>query len=186
KGLKISNSNKIIFEETYQLLDSLHQLKYGKSIPDGVFTEEELAMDYTQKDFCKNQKDTNSIYYLKRPDWQFNGKIYIISGANTGSAASMFTVQMKDNELAEIVGVPPANLPTGPTVVLPMKLPHTKRLISVSTNFLTRSDSRKHNAPYLEIDHYFPMTKQDFFESRDRAMEYILKQVEQEEMKVQR
>ncbi|MEM8526680.1 MAG: S41 family peptidase [Bacteroidota bacterium] len=182
EGLKISNSNKIIFGETYQLLDSLHQLKYGKPIPDGVFTEEELATNYTQKDFYKNQQDPNSIYYLERPDWQFRGKVYIISGANTASAASMFAVQMKDNGLAEIIGVPPANLPTGPTVVLPMALPNTKRRISISTNFLTRPDSSRHDAPYLEMDHYFPLTKEDYFENRDRAMEYVMEQIEQEKM----
>ena len=47
-GLKISNSNKIIYKETYQLLDSLHQLKHGASISDGVFKEENLATDYAQ------------------------------------------------------------------------------------------------------------------------------------------
>ena len=185
EGLKISNSNKIIFKETHQLIDSLYQLKYGKPIPDGVFTEENLATDYVRKDFYKKQKTPNSIYSLERPNWQFRGKVYIISGSNTGSAASMFTVQMKDNGLAEIIGVPPANQPTGSTVVLPLELPNTKRQISVSTHFFTRPDSNKHNVPYLEIDHYFPLTKKDYFESRDRAMEYIIEQIELKEIQTQ-
>jgi len=184
EGLKISNSTKIIFKETYQLLDSLYQLKYGKSIPDGVFTEEELATNYAEKKFYKKQRNLKSVYHLKRPDWQFKGKVYIISGAITGSAASMFTVQMKDNDLAEIIGVLPANRPTGSTVVLPLELPNTKRRISVSTHFYTRPDSSKHDASYLEIDHYFPLTKQDYFESRDRAMEYVIEQIEQKAMQV--
>ncbi len=186
EGLKISPSTKEIFPDTYQLLNGLHQEKHGTSMPEGVFTQEDLDANYAARDFYKLQKDSASIYYLERPEWQFKGKVYLITSAASGSAASMFPVLMKDNALAEIIGVPPANLPTGPTVILPMQLPETKRRISISTNYLTRPDASKHDTPYLELDKYIPLQKADFFAGRDRRMEYIFADIEQRVAHVQR
>ncbi|MEM1328501.1 MAG: S41 family peptidase [Bacteroidota bacterium] len=182
EGLKLSANTRSIFTDLANRLDSLHLAKTEQKASDGVLTEEQFD---AKRDFYHSQNDPNSIYYLPPQKNIFSGKVYIISGAQTGSAASMFTVMMKDNQLAEIVGVPPANLPTGPTVVIPLQLPNTKRRISVSTHFMTRPDSTKHNDNYLEIDHYTPITETDFFDGRDAAMEWILKAVREKDKSVE-
>lgn len=101
------------------------------------------------------------------------GRLFIIIGRHTFSAAALFAVDMERNTEAIFVGEPTGARPNLYGDTTPINLPNSNIRVEVSTLYWERStpdDSRE----WIEPDIPTPLSAEDFFAGRDPALEAIL------------
>src|SRR6185503_12026247 len=111
-------------------------------------------------------------YYVAPDRPVFSGKTIVLANQNTGSAASILTGLIQDNQLAEIVGTTTANNPTGPTGMTPFKLPRSGIMISLPTGYGERAQPS--NGDILQPDYWVENTVADLRTGRDAAFDKAL------------
>lgn len=89
------------------------------------------------KDYTSLFRENDRLYYYnkniakndKQPKYIYNGKIYVLISGKTFSSAIMFSVLLKDNKLAKIIGEPNSNVPSAYGDVIEFKLPNSKLIL---------------------------------------------------------
>ena len=107
----------------------------------------------------------------------FRGKVIILTGYRTYSAAEQFCCLMRDNGLAILLGEPTGNGASGPIDVIPFELPRTKTKGGVSFAFRLRPDK---NERLIKPDIPCSQTYRDFLADRDTVLERALQLVREE------
>lgn len=110
---------------------------------------------------------------MRNEDINQRGKLFIITGRNTFSAAQNFTTDFMRSSNAIFVGEPTGSRPNFVGETVPVVLPYSKMRITVSDLYWQRSwplDHRKWIPPDIPTE----MTSAHFFAGRDPAMEAIL------------
>lgn len=79
----------------------------------------------------------------------FKGDVYVLTGADTFSAAMDFAVLISDNGLGTIVGESPGNMPSSYGDILRFQTPNAGLIFSVSYKYFERPDSSKSHLPLL-------------------------------------
>lgn len=79
----------------------------------------------------------------------FKGDVYVLTGADTFSAAMDFAVLISDNGLGTIVGESPGNMPSSYGDILRFQTPNAGLIFSVSYKYFERPDSSKSHIPLL-------------------------------------
>ncbi len=112
--------------------------------------------------------------FILRKDSLSRGKLYIITGRDTFSAASNFIGRMLKNTSAITVG----DIASGPlnwcSDTIPFDLPNSHLMVNISTMFWQEgraTDTRGYYPP----DYYIPATSKDYFACSDPVLEAIKK-----------
>lgn len=101
------------------------------------------------------------------------GKLFIITGRQTFSAAANFTTEVENDTHAIFVGEPMGGSPNLFGDIIPLSLPNSGLRIYISARYWemsTPEDRRLSIAPDLPA----PLSSQDYFADRDPALEAIL------------
>ncbi|NLJ25114.1 MAG: peptidase S41, partial [Firmicutes bacterium] len=85
-------------------------------------------------------------------DLLFTGRLFALTSTNTFSSAAMFAVTLLDNNLAEIIGEIPGNMPSSYGDILTFQTPNAKLLFTISFKYFDRIDGTKADLPL--IPHY--------------------------------
>lgn len=107
----------------------------------------------------KKQINRNSV----DPDLSFGGELYVLTSANTFSSAQMFAVTIADNNIGQIIGETPGNMPASYGDILTFQTPHANLLFTVSYKYFGRIDETKEDQPLLP----------DYPSKADEAMERL-------------
>jgi hypothetical protein len=101
------------------------------------------------------------------------GELFVITGRNTLSAGSMLLARLEAATEAVIVGEPMAGCPTfyGDTTEVP--LPYSGLSITV-TGMLEVGVDPDDPRSNIELDQVAPLTRQDWADGRDPALELIV------------
>ncbi len=110
--------------------------------------------------------------FTKRRAILSRGKLFIITGPETFSAASNFIGQMLDNTNVISVG----DIASGPlnwySDVINFTLPNSRLLIDISTMYWQKGHATD-NRGYYPPDYYIPATAKDYFSGHDAVMDAI-------------
>jgi hypothetical protein len=79
----------------------------------------------------------------------FDGKVYVLTGADTFSAAMDFAVLISDNGLGTIIGESPGNMPSSYGDILSFQTPNAGLAFTVSYKYFVRPDASKSHLPLL-------------------------------------
>jgi len=108
---------------------------------------------------------------------RFKGNVYVLIGPKTFSAGQYLATTISDNNLATIIGTPSGNKPTCQTGASLLKLPNTKKIITMSYTFGERPDTTKNNEDSLHPDIEIYQTLEDVINGKDIQFQYILKEL---------
>jgi hypothetical protein len=126
-----------------------------------------LQLDDTMRGSFAEILDPESRYHVPPSRPVFRGRVIALANENTKSAASLLAGLLQDNQLAQIVGMPTGNNPTGPTGVTMFRLPHSGLLVTLPTEFDRRADPAKGDV--LIPDHWVEPSTSDFATGNDTA-----------------
>lgn len=101
------------------------------------------------------------------------GKLFVIIGRQTFSAATNFATDLERTTHAIFVGEPTGGSPNLYGDTLPVQLPNSKLLVRVSARYWQGSTSDD-KRPWLEPLISAPLSSKDYFARRDPALEAIL------------
>ena len=122
--------------------------------------ESSVADEFIKYLSCENYRNytclfrkNNKLYYYnnnitkndKQLKYIYNGKIYVLISAKTFSSAIMFSVLLKDNNLAEIIGEPNSNNPSAYGDVIEFKLPNSKLILRTTFKKFIRPNKDNKN-----------------------------------------
>jgi len=88
-------------------------------------------------------------------DLVFKGKTYVLTSTQTFSSAMMFATILSDNQIGEIIGEIPGNMPSSYGDILYFQTPNAKLDFTVSYKYFRRIDDSKLNLPLIpdyEVD----------------------------------
>jgi hypothetical protein len=119
-----------------------------------------------------NGSELNQAIGLIPESERYKGKIILLTGSDTNSAAAHFSVAMQDNKLATVVGLPVANNANVNSTLTPIKLKNTDIVISFSSIYLQRPDTLK--GIYFTPDYYVERPVDDFYTGHDKVFEKAL------------
>lgn len=175
--VNISDYFRQTVKQDYKKYNRAYHAKYRSNIPDReVNLNEEIFgnsyfYDITQQD---------SPYLLDASIPKFKGKVYVLIGNVTFSAAQMLATTIADNQLAVMVGQPIGNKPTAPTGSSLLKLPYTKKVVNLSYMYMERPDHSKNKErtlfPDIEINPDF----REFVNGEDPCFDYIMQEIQKE------
>ncbi len=110
--------------------------------------------------------------FIRRGDTLTRGRLYIITGGHTFSAASNFIGQMLKNTSVITIG----DIAAGPlnwySDTLSFELPNSKLMVNISTMFWQEGHPTD-NRGYYPPDYYIPATFNDYVSCADPALEAI-------------
>ncbi len=107
----------------------------------------------------------------KENQHRFNGQVYVLTSKDTFSAATQFSVTIKDNNLGYIVGEETSDNPTEYGCIMLFKLPHTQIIIQNSTQYNVRPagyDDQRGVIPDFKVEPTF----YDYINNYDRVLNY--------------
>ncbi len=110
---------------------------------------------------------------MRNPEINKKGKLFIITGRNTFSAAQNFTTDFNRETEAIFVGEPTGSRPNFVGETIPVVLPYTKMRMTVSDLYWQRSWPMDHRM-WIPPDIPTEMSSAIYFAGRDAAMEAIL------------
>lgn len=160
----------------YKKYNKDYRKKYGTKIPDKEINLNEEIYGYNYFD---NIIEEDSPYLLDASIPKFKGKVYVLQGNVTFSAAQMLATTIADNQLGVMVGQPTGNKPTCQTGSSLFKLPHTKKIVNLSYVYMERPDRSKNSQDALFPDIKIDVTFQDLIDGNDPGFEYIMKEIKQ-------
>jgi C-terminal processing protease CtpA/Prc len=153
-----ATGNSLVFENQLLNVDSILASKKGY-------------------DFYENVKNPKSPFYIAPNTSRFHGKVYVLTGPRTASAATIAATLVKDNALATVVGTFPTNKPTGQTGASGFKLPHSKVVGGISYTYVERPDRAKNEETALQPDVEVWQDLEDYFKGIDTKMAWIIKDI---------
>ena len=110
---------------------------------------------------------------MRNPEINKKGRLFIITGRNTFSAAQNFTTDFVRDSEAIFVGEPTGSRPNFVGETVPVVLPYTKMRATVSDLYWERSWPMDHRT-WIPPDLPTEMSSADYFAGRDPAMEAVL------------
>lgn len=122
-------------------------------------------------------------YHLSRPlveaiqerAWlNQKGKLFVINGPRTFSAAAVTTIFLKRDANAIVVGEPSRSKPNGADNMENEVLPNSKLSFSY-TDTIRNHWVELGDAPYIPVDVLLENTIEDFLQGKDRVLEYIIR-----------
>ncbi|MBA0883010.1 S41 family peptidase [Flavobacterium undicola] len=172
----INNSEyfKTQIKKDYRKYNALYKVKYQTDLPKG---EVNITEKLFNEPYFENITKENSPFLLDKTIPKFKGKVYLIIGNQTFSAAQVLATTIADNHLATVIGKPLGNKPTTQTGSSAFKLPNTKKFISISYVYIERPDKTKNQEKSLVPDIEIHNTFQDLLNGNNRVMEYILNEI---------
>jgi len=178
KGLttyvNVSDYFRQTVKKDYKKYNREYEKKHGIKIP---YKEINLNEELFGYNYFDDVTQKGSPYLLDASIPKFKGKVYVLIGNITFSAAQMLATTIADNKLAVMVGQPIGNKPTSQTGYSHFKLPHTKKIVNLSYMYMVRPDQSKNKErslfPDIEIDSSF----QDFINGRDAGFDYIMQEI---------
>ncbi len=173
---QISNFFRRLAKADYKKFNRLHQELYGAPLPMDTLLNVTATLLKSPGYFDDLEKD-DSPFLLDHNLPKFKGKVYVLIGPKTFSAAQWLATTLKDNGLATIVGLPLGNQPSSQTGASVLKLPHTKTLVSLSYLYGERPDKRKNAEDSLYPDVRVERTFYGVRAGRDEAFEWVLEHV---------
>ena len=96
----------------------------------------------------KRRMNTNRPF----EDLLFTGRLFALTSTKTFSSAAMFTVTLLDNNLAEVIGEIPGNMPASYGDILAFQTPNARLIFTISFKYFDRIDGTKAELPL--IPHY--------------------------------
>lgn len=173
---QISNFFRKLAKVDYNKFNRLHRALYGNSLPmDTLLNVTEALMKNPA--YFDDLENSGSPFLLDHSLPKFKGKVYVLIGPKTFSAAQWLATTLKDNELATIVGLPLGNQPSSQTGASILKLPHTKTLVTLSYLYGERPDRLKNTEDSLYPDVRVERTFYGVRAGRDEAFEWVLEHV---------
>ena len=85
----------------------------------------------------------------KKKGHAFAGNVYILTSANTFSAAMDFTVLIQDNKIGKVIGEIPGNMPTSYGDVSCFTLPNSGLSMHIPWRVFHRPDRTKEDIPAI-------------------------------------
>ncbi|NJC25342.1 S41 family peptidase [Neolewinella antarctica] len=124
------------------------------------------------QDLFSEMKDVDSPYFIPSDRTVFDGKVMVLVGPGTGSAAALFTTLLQDNEIATVIGTTVGNNPTGATGLRPYSLPESGFTGSVASEYFVRPAPEK--GRFFEPDFWMENSLEDLSAGRDAVFEKAL------------
>ena len=135
---------------------------------------ERLIVDLRQNPGGEPKTATPLIDGLaRRSEFGQEGRLFVLVGRRTFSAALTNAVHLRSRASARIVGEPPRGKPNNPSEGRDINLKRTRIRVTVSTQFLER-DPALGNARYLPIDSEATYTFESYQEVHDPVMQAAL------------
>lgn len=178
--LQVSDYFKKHVKNDYKYYNTLHQQKYGTPMPTG---ELNITNSLFNEPYFENITRDEDPFLLDNSIPKFKGKVYVIIGTYTFSAANILATTLSDNSLATLVGTPTGNRPSTQTGASGFKLPKTKTVGTISYTYMERPDKEKNeeNALYPDIETY--PTFETAIEGNDVAFDYIMNDISKQNVK---
>ncbi|MDX1940617.1 MAG: hypothetical protein SFU99_08695, partial [Saprospiraceae bacterium] len=110
----------------------------------------------------------------ERPWLNQKGKLFVINGPRTFSAAAVTTIFLKRDANAIVVGEPSRSKPNGADNMENEVLPNSKLSFSY-TDTIRNHWAELGDAPYIPVDVLLENTIEDFLQGKDRVLEYIIR-----------
>jgi hypothetical protein len=173
---QISNMLRKVAKVDYHKYDRLHRDLYGRPLPTDTLINISAALLKNPAYFDDLEKE-GSPFLIDRSLPKFKGKVYVLIGPKTFSAAQYLATSLKDNDLATIVGLPLGNQPSSQTGASMLKLPYTKTLVSLSFLYGERPDRSKNEEDSLYPDVRVERTFYGVRAGRDEAFEWVREHV---------
>ena len=107
---------------------------------------------------------------------RFRGKVYVLIGRRTASAASNFAQVVKHYGLGTLVGEETSGTTVGPGEQIPVKLPRSGLVVGISTKFF-REPGGEPDGRGVQPDHEVTLTRSDIQRNGDLVLEYVLKTI---------
>jgi len=148
------------FVKSYELKNKTNPEK-GKIYPNGF--------KHCEKSLFEKIEDPNSPYFIKKDRKVFKGKIIVLAGHNTGSAAALLTTLIQDNNIAKVIGTSVGNNPIGATEYHPFKLPNSKIKGTVASTFLIRPNIE--NGKIQMPDFWIEYSVDDLIKGKDKSLD---------------
>lgn len=171
KSFYVSEANKQLNKKEYKKFVKSYQLKNHRAPERGeLYSNGFLNCDSLIFEQIENKK---SEYYIPKDRSVFSGKVIVLGNYGTGSAATLFTTILQDNNLATIIGTSVENNPIGATNYQPFKLPESKFTGSVATGYLVRPEPK--NGSVLNPDYWVENSVEDIINGNDKYLEKAMK-----------
>lgn len=107
---------------------------------------------------------------------RFKGKVYVLIGRQTSSAASNFAQVVKHYGLGTLIGEETSGTTVGPGEQIPVKLPRSGLVVGISTKFF-KEPGGEPDGRGVQPDHSVVFTQSDIQRNGDPVLEYVLKTI---------
>jgi len=163
-------------------------LEYITEKPFVMMAEGQVKISQQARDARPNQKEffTGEIGSLitdisepiipRQLENRFKGKIYVLIGRRTASAASNFAQVVKHYGLGTLVGEETSGTTVGPGEQIPVKMPRSGLVVGISTKFF-KEPGGEPNGRGVQPDHVVTLTRSDIQRNGDPVLEYVLKTI---------
>lgn len=113
-------------------------------------------------------------------DNRFKGKVYVLVGYNTYSAATIWSGSLIDNGQYIVVGEPSSQKPDFYASVWPFQLPVSRLTGQISTGQHLRPDRTRKDDPVLYPQVHIPLLPEDVLAGRDSVLDWVLDDIAQQ------
>lgn len=170
--------------EDYEENNNLYIQNHGVKMPEGEINS---TKEFYNNPYFYDIENPDSVFELDSTITKFKGKIYVLIGTGTFSAAQILATTMSDNGIGTLVGCPTGNKPTCQTGFASVKLPYTKKIVTLSITYMERPDKSKNDEkalfPDIEIPNNF---MESYVNNIDQNIEYIIEEININEKHVQK
>lgn len=159
----------------YRLFAKRYKEKYGTAMPMDTLLNISACI-FGSPPYFQDIEKPGSPFLLDRQIPKFKGRVYVLTGPRTFSAAQVLATTLKDNNLAVIVGSPLGNKPSTQTGASLFKLPNTKLIVSLSYLYMERPDPGRNSENTLFPDVPVEKTVSGVRAGHDEPFEWIIEQ----------
>ncbi|MFK8105322.1 MAG: S41 family peptidase [Saprospiraceae bacterium] len=164
--------------------DAAYFEKHGTSMPAG---EINLTKEFYTNPYFYEIEKPDAAFELDTTISKFKGKVYVLIGEMTFSAAQILATTMYDNGIGTFVGTPTGNQPSCQTGFTMVKLPHTKKIVNLSLAYMERPDKSKNEEDALFPHVETPFTFMETYVHRiDNSIDYIMTEISKNKEDVQK
>lgn len=163
-------------------------LEYITKKPFVMMAEGQVKISQQARDTRPNQKEffageigslvgSVSEPIVPRPlENRFKGKVYVLIGRRTASAASNFAQIVRHYGLGTLIGEETSGTTVGPGEQIPVKLPRSGLVVGISTKFF-KEPGGVPDGRGVPPDHVVTLTRSDIQRNGDPVLEYALKTI---------
>lgn len=170
-------------------------LEYITEKPFVMMAEGQVKISQQARDARPNQKiffageigsliaDPSEPIVPRQLENRFNGKVYVLIGRRTASAASNFAQVVKHYGFGTLIGEETSGTTIGPGEMIPVKLPRSGLVVGISTKFF-KEPGGEPNGRGVQPDHVVTLTRSDIQRNGDPVLEYVLKTIRERQREV--